>query len=156
MEHKTWYQIHNPEDVISPSLLVYPERIEKNILKMISIAGGTQFLRPHIKTYKMAEIIKLQLKHGIHKFKCATISEAELLAKSGARDVLLAMQPVGANIDRFFELISTYPSIQFSTIVDNFKTINEINAAAIKNDVTISLYLDLNNGMNRTGIWPRR
>ena len=83
MEHKTWYRIDNTESVISPSLLVYPDRIEENIHRMIDIAGGTEFLRPHIKTYKIAEIIQLQLKHGIQKFKCATITEAELLAESG-------------------------------------------------------------------------
>ncbi len=152
--NNTWYQINNIEDIISPSLLVYPERIEQNILKMIDIAGGTEFLRPHIKTYKMAEIIQLQLKHGIHQFKCATIAEAELLAESGAQDVLLAMQPVGANIDRFFKLVKAYPTIQFSTLVDNQQTITEMNTAAIKNKTITSLLLDINNGMNRTGVWP--
>ncbi len=154
MKQKSWYKINNTNDLISPSLLVYPNRIEENIRKMIDIAGGTEYLRPHIKTYKIAEIIRLQLKHGIHKFKCATIAEAELLAESGAKDVLLAMQPVGANIDRFFKLISTYSTVQFSTIVDNHKTINEISDAASRNDVKASLFLDVNNGMNRTGICP--
>ena len=152
--NKNWYQINNTQDVISPSLLVYPDRIEENIRKMITIAGGTEFLRPHIKTYKIGEIIQLQLKHGIDKFKCATITEAELLAESGAQDVLLAMQPVGANINRFLKLMSTYPAVQFSTLIDNHKTLQEINDAALKNDVIVSLFLDINNGMNRTGIWP--
>ncbi len=152
--NKTWYNIDNTQDVISPSLLVYPDRIEENIRKMISIAGGTEFLRPHIKTYKMTEVIQLQLKHGIDKFKCATIAEAELLAESGAKDVLLAIQPVGANIDRFFILINAYPKVQFSTIIDNHKTLDEINNTALKNEVMVSLFLDINNGMNRTGIWP--
>ncbi len=150
----SWYQIRTTENVISPSLLVYPKRIEKNILKMIDIAGGTDFLRPHIKTYKMAEVIQLQLKHGIHQFKCATIAEAELLAECGAQDVLLAMQPVGANVDRFFALLKAYPKIKFSTLVDNHQTVTNINNLADKNKVTVSLFLDINNGMNRTGIWP--
>ena len=121
---------------------------------MIDIAGGTEFLRPHIKTYKIAEIIQLQLKHGIQKFKCATITEAELLAESGVKDVLLAIQPVGANIDRFLKLIGAYLDVQFSTLVDNHKTLKEINALALAKDVMVSLFLDVNNGMNRTGIWP--
>ncbi len=155
MEHnKTWYKINDTEDVISPSLLVYPERIEKNILAMIDIAGGTQFLRPHIKTYKMAEIIELQLKHGIQKFKCATIAEAELLATSGVKDILLAMQPVGANIKRYFNLVKTYSKVKFSTLVDNFQTLTKIDHAARKNNSIASIFLDINNGMNRTGIWP--
>ena len=114
-----WFEIDTVEDVISPALVVYPDRIEANIKMMIQIAGGTDSLRPHIKTHKIAEIINLQLKHGITKFKCATIAEAELLAKCDAPDILLAMQPVGINIHRFFELIVQYPNSSFSTIVDN-------------------------------------
>ena len=44
------------------------------------------------------------MKHGISKFKCATISEAEMVARCGANDILLAMQPVGPIIERFFSL----------------------------------------------------
>ena len=95
LKDKNWYQINNVEDIISPSLVVFPKRIEANIKLMIQIAGGTDSLRPHIKTHKIAEIINMQLNHGITKFKCATIAEAELLAKCGAQDILLAMQPTG-------------------------------------------------------------
>lgn len=68
-----WYVIDNEDDVFSPSLLVYPDRIEKNILNMIAIAGSAERLRPHVKTHKIPEIIRLQMNHGIRKFKCATI-----------------------------------------------------------------------------------
>ena len=57
---KDWYRINNVEDILSPSLVVFPERIEANIKLMIKIAGGTDILRPHIKTHKIAEIINMQ------------------------------------------------------------------------------------------------
>ena len=154
LKDKNWYQINNVEDIISPSLVVFPKRIEANIKLMIQIAGGTDSLRPHIKTHKIAEIINMQLNHGIRKFKCATIAEAELLAKCGAQDILLAMQPIGVNIERFFELIEQYPNSSLSTIVDNEESIIKINSAALKKELVISLWLDINNGMNRTGIIP--
>jgi len=154
MEKENWYSLKSPEGVVSPSLLVYPERIEKNIETMLQIAGGAAFLRPHIKTHKIAEIIQMQLKYGIEKFKCATIAEAELLASTGAKDVLLAIQPVGPNILRFFDLMRTYPQVHFSTIVDNNKVINEIASVAASRETVVSLWLDLNNGMHRTGILP--
>ena len=56
-----WYRINNVEDILSPSLVVFPERIEANIKLMIKIAGGTDILRPHIKTHKIAEIINCLL-----------------------------------------------------------------------------------------------
>mgnify|MGYP001007671249 CR=1 FL=1 len=151
-----WYEINRVEDVISPALVVYPDRIEANIKMMIQIAGGTDSLRPHIKTHKIAEIINLQLKHGINKFKCATIAEATLLAKCDAPDILLAMQPVGINIHRFFELMVQYPNSSFSTIVDNEEIILKMNSLASEKKLPVSLWLDINNGMNRTGITPNK
>ena len=149
-----WFEIDTVEDVISPALVVYPDRIEANIKMMIQIAGGTDSLRPHIKTHKIAEIINLQLKHGITKFKCATIAEAELLAKCDAPDILLAIQPVGINIHRFFELIVQYPNSSFSTIVDNEEIMLKMDSLASEKKLQVSLWLDINNGMNRTGITP--
>ena len=154
MKKENWYHIKDTEQLISPSLLVFPDRIEKNIGTMLKIAGGPQRLRPHIKTHKIAEIIEMQLRHGIHKFKCATIAEAELLATTGARDVLLAIQPSGPNITRFFDLMDTYPETHFSTIVDNAKTMDEVAKIAPMKHTVVSLFLDINSGMNRTGIAP--
>ena len=152
MQKPDWYKISNAEGLITPSLLVYPERIEKNIQTMIKIAGSSENLRPHIKTHKIAEIITLQLKYGITKFKCATIAEAELLAICKAKDILLAVQPVGANLHRFFQLIKKYPNSEFSTITDSYETIEEISKIASEKNMIIPLWLDINNGMNRTGV----
>ena len=154
MIQKNWFEIEDPEKLHTPALLVYPERIAKNIDLMISIAGDVKKLRPHIKTHKTAEIIQMQMKKGINKFKCATIAEAELLAINGAQDILLAMQPVGANIHRFLKLMKAYPDSQFSTLVDSIEIANEISSLAEAEGVIVSLFVDLNTGMNRTGITP--
>ena len=149
-----WFKLENTHEISTPSLVVFPKRILHNIKLMIEIAGGTESLRPHIKTHKMSEIIKMQIDNGINKFKCATITEAELLAKSGAKDILLAIQPTGKNISRFISLIEIYPESIFSTIVDNEYSLNEINNRAKEKKIFVSIWLDINNGMNRTGVEP--
>lgn len=154
MSENSWHILKNTSDVNSPSLLVYPERIEENIRTMISISGNVSNLRPHIKTHKMAEVVQMQQRHGIQKFKCATIAEAELLGQCEAEDILLAMQPVGANINRFFNLIDTFPHSRFSTLIDNEVTLIQIAEQASKENKIASLYLDINSGMNRTGCVP--
>ena len=118
------------------------------------MAGGTNRLRPHIKTHKTAEIIRMQMAQGIQKFKCATIPEAALLGQCGAGDILLAVQPAGANIERYFDLVAAYPQSEFSSIVDDLKTIKAISDMASARDLTTGLYLDLDTGMHRTGIVP--
>lgn len=149
-----WFKISNEDKIVSPSLLVYPDRIEQNIRMMIKMAGGAERLRPHIKTHKMAEIIQMQMAHGITKFKCATIAEAELLAKSGATDILLAKQPAGADVYRYFDLMDRFPDSGFSTIVDNQKSIELISGPAKVKEVVVDLWLDINSGMGRTGVQP--
>ncbi len=149
-----WYEIANGEYLVTPSLVVHPDRIQRNIETMIKMAGGPELLRPHVKTYKMAEIIEMQLRMGISKFKCATIAEAELLALCGGKDVLLAMQPVGASIPRLFRLIVSFQNTNFSTLVDNTDTLGALERSAIQENVVLDVWLDINNGMNRTGILP--
>jgi len=149
-----WYVLKHPEKIISPSLLVYPDRIQHNIDLMISMVGDVTRLRPHVKTYKNANIIQMQMQKGIEKFKCATIAEAELLVNCKAPDVLLAMQPIGPNAERFVKLIQKFPQTQFSTLVDNIAILSILVQLAEKHNAKIHVWLDINNGMNRTGITP--
>lgn len=149
-----WYQIKNIDSVPSPGLLVYPDRIRHNIEKMIEIAGGTERLRPHVKTHKLPQVIAMQVDHGIRKFKCATIAEAEMVALNGGLDILIAHQLVGPNVQRLVALIAQFPHVKFSAIVDNEASASELSQCARENDVTLAVFLDINSGMNRTGIAP--
>lgn len=149
-----WYRIENENEVFSPSLLIYPERIEQNIIRMVRMAGDTSRLRPHVKTYKMAEIVKMQMDHGIFKFKCATISEAEMTARCGANDILLALQPVGPGIERFFRLQQAFQNVNFSCIADSEQVIIQISDMARRYNIETNIWLDINVGMDRTGILP--
>src|SRR5205814_4493792 len=100
-----WFKLSNEAEIPSPALLVYVERAEENIRRMIAMAGGPARLRPHVKTHKMPALVERQLRAGIRKLKCVTIAEAVMTARAGAPDVLLAMQPVGPNLDRLIKLI---------------------------------------------------
>jgi len=153
-QKKGWYVIDNRDDVFSPALLVYPDRIEENIRRMIAVAGDAGRLRPHVKTHKMPEIIRLQMKHGITKFKCATIAEAEMAAACGAKDMLMAYQPVGPNIKRYFTLTDNYPATKFSCIADTQETIINLAKAAKELNKPVHIWIDINTGMNRTGVKP--
>jgi D-serine deaminase-like pyridoxal phosphate-dependent protein len=128
--------------------------VKKNIAEMIRMAGDVNRLRPHIKTHKTAEGIRLMMDAGISKFKCATIAEAELLAMTGAKDVLLAHQPVGPRIERLQQLCIQYPQTVFSTITDNLDAAKQMGEVFAKQAQSMGVYIDINVGMNRTGIAP--
>ena len=154
MVDQHWYELSETKTTSSPALLVYPNRVQYNAALMLKIAGDANRLRPHIKTHKMAEIIQLQLQLGIQKYKCATLAEAELLAKTGAPDVLLAMQPVSVHLENFIHLIEDFPKTKFSTLVDNYQSFEAFKKTAFDKNLIIDLWVDINNGMNRTGIKP--
>jgi D-threonine aldolase len=121
---------------------------------MIRVAGDVERLRPHMKTNKLPEVIQMQMDQGITKFKCATIAEAEMVATCLAPDVLLAYQPVGPNVQRFIRLVQTFPTTTFSALVDDEDTIRALSNDAIQAGLTVSLFLDLDCGMHRSGVTP--
>ncbi|QMU27816.1 D-TA family PLP-dependent enzyme [Adhaeribacter radiodurans] len=149
-----WYSISNIDAIDTPALIVFPERVKQNIQLLTSMVSGVEWLRPHVKTHKMAEVSELLLEAGITKFKCATIAEAEMLGQAGAPDVLLAYQPVGPKIERLLQLVQKYPNTAFSCIVDNLPIAQSIAATFAEENLTLPIFLDLNVGMNRTGIVP--
>jgi Predicted amino acid aldolase or racemase len=153
---KDWYQITNVDKVDSPALAVYPDRIKYNINLAINTIGDVDRLRPHVKTNKISEVCQMMLDAGISKFKCATIPEAEMLAKLKAPDVLLAYQPVGPKVARFINLIKTYPDTCFSCLVDNENTAEIISSVCVDESLVLDIFIDINVGMNRTGVLPEK
>ena len=77
-----------------------------------------------------------------------------MLGIRGAVDVLLAYQPVGPKVNRFIALMKNYPATHFSCLADHPDTVKVMADAALDAGLEIDLYLDLNVGMNRTGISP--
>jgi D-serine deaminase-like pyridoxal phosphate-dependent protein len=149
-----WYEINDANKVDSPSLIVYPKLVKHNIKLLVQMVGDVRRLRPHVKTCKAIEPVKMMMDAGINKFKCATIAEAEMLGFAHSNEVLLAYQPVGPKIHRFIELIKRYPSTRFSCLIDNLESARAVAIAAQNAAVEIAVYIDLNVGMDRTGIVP--
>src|SRR4026208_937153 len=143
-----WFEIKNINELDSPALVVFPERVKHNIQLAIDMIGDVNRLRPHIKTNKSPDVAKLMLRVGITKFKCATIAEAEMLAQCNAPDVLLAYQPLGPKLNRFISLIKKYPATKFSCLTDNVAAANEQATAFNANDLIVPFFIDLNVGMN--------
>lgn len=154
-ESDSWFHIENADEVTSPALLVWPDRVEHNIRHMIELVDGDPSrLRPHVKTHKLGEVVRLQIDAGITAFKCATIAEVEMAAEAGASDLLLAYQPVGPNIERMRKLGDLYPDTRFSALVDDPANLAKISAAFTAAGKSLPLFIDIDCGMGRSGITP--
>jgi D-serine deaminase-like pyridoxal phosphate-dependent protein len=121
---------------------------------MIAIAGSPARLRPHIKTHKLAQIVALQSAMGISKCKCATLAEAEMAAGAGATDILLALQPVGPNQERFIGIVARFPKVRFSTLIDDPTVADSLGQRFHSRGRHIEVLVDLDLGQHRTGIVP--
>lgn len=146
------YVLADQAEIFSPSLIVFPEIIKQNLASILKLAGSTDRLRPHIKTHKTREIVQMQLDARITKHKCATIAEAELLAETGAPDVLIAYPLVGPNWKRLTALVRQFPNTQFSTLIDQPAAAFALSAAALRAERSIGFFIDLDVGQHRTGL----
>ena len=146
------YTLTDLETVPTPALVFFPDLIRANIARVVEMAGSADRLRPHAKTHKTREITRMQLDAGVTKHKCATIAEAEILADSGVPDVLVAYPLVGPNGARLAALAKKYPACKFSALFDHPTSLRTLAEAATIAGRTLGAFIDLNVGMDRTGI----
>jgi 3-hydroxy-D-aspartate aldolase len=146
-----WYKVKNENELDSPSLLIYKERVQQNIEKMIAIVGSTERLFTHVKTNKMPEVVKMMLSAGITKFKCATIAEAEMVAIAGGKYALISHQLVGPKIERLLRLRQKHPDVLFASLIDCVENADAHQVIFAKNNLISDVFLDVNNGMDRSG-----
>jgi D-threonine aldolase len=148
------YPIHDPSALLSPSLVIFRDRVRRNLEAMLSVARSPERIRPHVKTHKMPALVRMTEAIGIRKHKCATIAEAEMVAQAGATDVLLAYPIVGPNIARMAKLVGRYPETTFRVLVDDPDATRALSEGMSATGKPLAVLVDLEVGMGRTGIEP--
>jgi D-serine deaminase-like pyridoxal phosphate-dependent protein len=143
------YRLSNPDEVLTPALLLYPDAIASNIDCTLRLLGGDgDRWRVHIKTAKLAYTLHMYIERGVRNFKCATTLELLTACRGGAQDVLLAYPVMGANARRALEIAAQFPRVRISVLVENEAQLAPWRSSAV------GIFLDINSGMNRTGIEP--
>lgn len=140
-------------DLPTPAVIIEQMILKSNIHSMQHKANqsGIQ-LRPHIKTHKMPTIAKMQMESGAIGITCAKVSEAEIMCRSGIRDILIAFPVIGQNqLERIMKLTETCRIIIGFDSLFGAEMIHEI---AKKQDKLIQLYMIVNTGGNRDGVLP--
>ncbi len=145
------YELRNPERLLTPALLIYPEAVGANIRATLQMMDGdANRWRPHVKTAKLAYTMRRMVSVGIRTFKCATTLELTAACEAGAEDVLVAFPVVGANARRVRDLARRFPNVRTSVLNESAEQ------AAAWTDTNIGIFIDVNPGMDRTGISQER
>ena len=141
------YRIAETGSIVSPALIVFRDMVEQNLDHMVQVAGDASRLRPHCKTHKTSQIVRLQLARGITKHKCATFAEAEMLVAAGVRDVFLAYSLVGPNIPRAVRFVESFPDVEFCVTGDHPKPLAQLAQAMQSAGKSIGVLFDVDTGL---------
>jgi D-serine deaminase-like pyridoxal phosphate-dependent protein len=141
------YRVSSIEELLTPALVLYPEILVSNIERTLDLLGGDpNRLRVHIKTAKLGYTLRILVERGIRNFKCATTLELLVACRSGAADVLFAYPAMGANARRVCEVADQFPGVRISALAENEEQVRQWRGSRV------GVFLDINPGMDRTGI----
>lgn len=138
--------------VMSPCLVIYLDVVRRNIEEVLRLCDkDSNRWRCHVKTTKCRVVFRELARAGVRNFKCSTPREADVLAAAlfdegvADGDILVAYPLVGPAVRRLEEVAERWPQVRFSMLC-------ETPGAAATVPRGIGVFVDINLGMNRTGV----
>lgn len=141
-------------DLPTPALIVDIDKLESNVAQMADYAKQSGIsLRPHVKTHKTPEIARRQIAAGALGICCATIREAEAMARAGLSGLLITCEQVGLNkMARLIRLTEQRPDTM--SVVDSSAHAKALSEAAVIEKTVLNILIDIDPEGRRTGIAP--
>jgi D-serine deaminase-like pyridoxal phosphate-dependent protein len=139
----------------TPLLCLDGAAMERNIAAMAEFiaAKGKQW-RPHMKCHKSPTIALKQMAAGAIGLTCGKVSEAEVMAAAGIRDLMIANMIVGRpKLERVAALCRTADPI---VACDHYAQVEPLAEMCRRNGVACRVVIEVNVGMDRVGIRPGR
>jgi 3-hydroxy-D-aspartate aldolase len=140
-------------DIQTPCLILDLDALERNIRKMgeYARAHGMRH-RSHGKMHKSVDVQKLQESlGGATGVCCQKVSEAEVFARGGIKDILVSNEVRDAlKIDRLARLPKH--GARISVCVDDLANVAELSAAAQKHGTTLQCLVEIDCGQGRCGV----
>lgn len=108
-------------------------------------------LRPHIKTHKTLAIASMQMAKGAIGLTCQKIGEAEVMVSGGlAVDILIPYNILGKQ--KLERLTALATQTRLTVAADSAYTVRGLADAAAKDGVSIGVIVEVECGMDRTGV----
>jgi D-serine deaminase-like pyridoxal phosphate-dependent protein len=142
-------------DLDTPILCIDLDVMQANIRKMAEFmhSRGKQW-RPHQKCHKTPAIALQQIAAGAIGVTCAKVSEAEVMAAGGIRDILIANMVVGP---RKWERVAALCRWADPIVAcDHFAQVEPLAAVCRKRGVNCRVIIEVNIGLDRVGTRPGR
>jgi D-serine deaminase-like pyridoxal phosphate-dependent protein len=147
------YCVADPESLETPAMLLFQDVMDQNISDVCKLVGGGENLIVHVKTHKSKAVTRKQVEQGIAGFKCATLKELEMVLQAGAQKAILTYPQVQQRkVERLFNLALRFPHAWVAAIVSSPIHLKLLSATARRRKQALHVMLDLDAGMQRTGI----
>jgi D-serine deaminase-like pyridoxal phosphate-dependent protein len=135
----------------TPALLIDLDLLDHNIDKMARhLRDRGVAWRPHAKAFKCPAIAHLLKQAGAIGVTVAKVSEAEVMAAGGIDDILIAHLVVGPS--KAARLAALQYQADVKATVDHVDQIAPMGRAATDEGTSIGVLVDVDLGMNRTGV----
>jgi D-serine deaminase-like pyridoxal phosphate-dependent protein len=145
------YALSGLDHVLTPALAIYLDAVENNVQFTLDLLkGDPNRWRPHVKTAKLGAIMRMLVERGVVHFKCATTLELLTACRAGAADVLVAYPLVAANAQRVRDIAAQFPGVRVSALIENSDQVRQWEGSRV------GLFVDINPGMDRTGVEQER
>jgi D-serine deaminase-like pyridoxal phosphate-dependent protein len=138
-------------DLDTPALLIDLDCLQHNIDRMAGhFKDRGVAWRPHAKAFKCPAIAHLLRRAGALGVTVAKVSEAEVMAAGGIDDILIAHLVVGPSKAARLAALQHHADVKVT--VDHAEHVAPLGQAAEAAGVTIGVLVDVDLGMNRTGV----
>lgn len=135
----------------TPALCIDLDRMERNLEEMAAAAKAHGVgLRPHIKSHKSVEIGKRQMALGAVGLTTAKLSEAEVLAASGLRDLFVCYPIIGELKLRRLRNLARETNLM--TLVESEEGARGLSEAMRGEESPLDVLIDLDVGFHRVGV----
>ncbi len=142
-------------DLDTPALCIDLNKLEANMQSVAQqCATAGVGWRPHIKCHKSARIARMQIDAGALGVTCAKLGEAEVMARAGIEDILIANLLVGKRkLERLAELCALSRIV---VCVDHPEQVAAFSATFAQADRPLRVIVEIDLGMQRVGVAPGR
>lgn len=145
----------NRTEIDTPALCIDLEAMEANIERMAGwMAKRGKAWRPHQKCHKTPAIAWKLIEAGAIGVTCAKVSEAEVMAAAGIRDILIAHMIVGR--PKWERIASLCRHADPIVACDHFAQVEPLAEICRERGVTCRVIVEVNIGLDRVGIRPGR
>jgi D-serine deaminase-like pyridoxal phosphate-dependent protein len=133
--------------ICTPALVIDLDAVDANIAATLALLDGDAGRwRPHLKTAKLALVMRRIRERGVLQAKCSTSLELETACEAGFRDLLLAYPVTGPQVAVVKRIAGRFPEVAISVLVEDAAMVAPWRGSPV------GMFIDLNSGMDRTGM----